>query len=402
MWRLKIRTHDNDPEGVDAHSSPYPDRPGELDCIYYLRTGLCGYGSNCRFNHPANTGQVLQSRGELPERVGQPDCEYFLKTGTCKFGATCKYHHPRNRHDVGQVQLNILGLPMRQEEKSCSYYMRTGFCKFGIACKFNHPQPAALGAVLPVRGPSTYGSMGLSGAPPSGLRYMGGLSTWSLPRAPYMSGQHMQVPLAYMPFVLSPSQGMIPAQGWSTYTNALNHVSSNDALGSNRAYNSKHPGEPGSSYQLHPSTFIEHFPERPDQPECQYYMRTGSCKFGQICKYHHPKERSAALAMVTLGPLGLPLRPGQTVCTFYGTYGICKYGSTCKFDHPLAVGYHNYSLPSLSIPSPSPLQRSSPISNSSSSMKDDNTEREAPEEPPQQTTSSNTAPISSSTLDQSH
>ncbi|XLR27755.1 hypothetical protein S83_055655, partial [Arachis hypogaea] len=29
----------------------YPQRPGEADCIYYLRTRFCGYGSHCRFNH---------------------------------------------------------------------------------------------------------------------------------------------------------------------------------------------------------------------------------------------------------------------------------------------------------------------------------------------------------------
>lgn len=30
----------------------YPQRPGQLDCAYYLRTGICGYGANCKFNHP--------------------------------------------------------------------------------------------------------------------------------------------------------------------------------------------------------------------------------------------------------------------------------------------------------------------------------------------------------------
>lgn len=31
---------------------PYPQRPGLPDCAYYLRTGRCAYGLNCRFNHP--------------------------------------------------------------------------------------------------------------------------------------------------------------------------------------------------------------------------------------------------------------------------------------------------------------------------------------------------------------
>jgi len=40
-------------------SSPYPDRPGERDCQFFLRTGQCGYGNSCRYNHPlTNLPQV--------------------------------------------------------------------------------------------------------------------------------------------------------------------------------------------------------------------------------------------------------------------------------------------------------------------------------------------------------
>ncbi|KAA8524761.1 hypothetical protein F0562_011184 [Nyssa sinensis] len=88
VWRLKIQNNDNQDTGARAHSNPYPDHPGEPDCIYYLRTGLCGYSNKCRSNHPPYAGQGGQYRGELPERVGQPDCGYFVKTGTCKYGST--------------------------------------------------------------------------------------------------------------------------------------------------------------------------------------------------------------------------------------------------------------------------------------------------------------------------
>lgn len=56
LWRLEIS--DNQDGGDAAESSPYPDRPGEPDCLYYMRTGSCSYGSNCRFNHPVYVGQV--------------------------------------------------------------------------------------------------------------------------------------------------------------------------------------------------------------------------------------------------------------------------------------------------------------------------------------------------------
>ncbi|XP_008799415.2 zinc finger CCCH domain-containing protein 66-like isoform X3 [Phoenix dactylifera] len=235
MWQLKIEDCRG---GADAIPNLYPDRPGEPDCIYYLRTGYCGYGSNCRYNHPNYIGQGTLYTGVLPERDGQPDCQFFLKTGTCKFGVTCKYHHPRDNHEVRQVQLNILGLPMRK----------------------------------------------------------GG----------------------------------------------VNHVPSTDVAGPKQISYPKHHALLGSSAPVD-------FPERPDQPQCQYYMKTGSCKFGTSCKFHHPKERNQE-AICTIGPLGLPLRPGQPLCTFYSMYGSCKYGSTCKFDHPF-MGY-NYTLPAFSVPDP--------------------------------------------------
>ena len=59
FWRLTI--NENQDGGGVAQSNLYPDRPGEPDCIYYLRTGLCGYGSNCRFNHPKYASQVIQN-----------------------------------------------------------------------------------------------------------------------------------------------------------------------------------------------------------------------------------------------------------------------------------------------------------------------------------------------------
>lgn len=51
------------------------------------------------------------------------------------------------------------------------------------------------------------------------------------------------------------------------------------------------------------------FPERPGQPECQYYVKTGNCKFGATCKYHHPPDWSVTQRNSVLSPLGFPIRP---------------------------------------------------------------------------------------------
>lgn len=90
----------------------------------------------------------------------------------------------------------------------------------------------------------------------------------------------------------------------------LNPMSSASVLGSSLVYNSRNQGESGSSGQvLLLSTTTSNLPERPDQPECRYYMNTGTCKYGSDCKYHHPKERIAQLATSSVGSPGLPSRP---------------------------------------------------------------------------------------------
>ncbi|XAR55318.1 hypothetical protein NMG60_11035358 [Bertholletia excelsa] len=366
VQRLEIKaSYDQEGDVAVDNSCFYPDRPGEPDCIHYLRTGKCRYGSKCKFNHPVSDLQSGQNGGELPERAGQPDCGYYMRTGNCKYGSTCKYNHPKDRHGGGAVRLNSLGLPMRQEEKPCPFYMKTGSCKFGGGCKFDHPQPTAGGTFLPVPGPVAYGSSGPMIMPPSGMHFMQGVSTFSLPRAPYLSGPPVQGSQPYMPYVMSPSQGIAPAHFWNTYVGSMSPITSNGVQGSDFVFNTKNQSETASNGVVNFLTnSIALLPERPDQPECRHFMNTGSCKYGSDCKYHHPRERIVQSPTNSLGPLGLPLRPGQAICSHYSSYGLCKYGPTCKFDHPLGGYSYNYGLnfPPLSIFDSSPFtyQRNSP------------------------------------------
>ncbi|ESQ36425.1 hypothetical protein EUTSA_v10007912mg [Eutrema salsugineum] len=313
-----------------AQSNPtlYPDRPGERDCQFYLRTGLCGYGSSCRYNHPTHLPQgVMYYNEELPERIGQPDCEYFLKTGACKYGSTCKYHHPKDRNGAEPVLFNVLSLPMRQGEKPCPYYLRTGTCRFGVACKFHHPQPD--------NGHST--AYGMSSFPSSGLHYAGGLTMMptygTLPRP--------QVPQSYVPVMVSPSQGLLPPQSWATYMAA-----------SNSMYNVKNqPFYSGSSASMPMAVTLNGgLPERSEQPECRFFMNTGTCKYGDDCKYNHPGARISPPPPNLINSFILPMRPGQPTCGNFKSYGFCKFGPNCKFDHSMQP-YPGLTMPS-SLPAP--------------------------------------------------
>ena len=50
MWMMSL----NGPSEGSAMEPRiyYPERPGEPDCTFYMRTGACGFGANCKFNHP--------------------------------------------------------------------------------------------------------------------------------------------------------------------------------------------------------------------------------------------------------------------------------------------------------------------------------------------------------------
>lgn len=65
----------------------------------------------------------------------------------------------------------------------------------------------------------------------------------------------------------------------------------------------------------------------------QYFLKTGTCKFGATCKYHHPRDRHDARP-VALNYLGLPLRQDEKSCPYYMRNGTCKFGIACKFNHP--------------------------------------------------------------------
>ncbi|XP_010420624.1 PREDICTED: zinc finger CCCH domain-containing protein 58-like isoform X1 [Camelina sativa] len=379
MWRLGLQGGGGD--------DSLPERPDEPDCIYFIRTGGCGYGSRCRFNHPPDRAPVLggglrtEAAGQFPERMGQPVCQHFMRTGTCKFGASCKYHHPRQGGGGGgrgdsviPISLNYMGFPLRPGEKECSYFMRTGQCKFGSTCRFHHPVPPGVHA--PSAGPTMYPSLQSQSVVPSSQQY--GVV---LARPQLLPGSYVPSPYGYGQMVLPP--GMVPYSGWNPYQASVSAIPSpgtQPSMGTSSVYGIRPLSPSAPAYQSGPSsTGISNkeqtFPQRPEQPECQYFMRTGDCKFGSSCRFHHPME-AASPKDITLSHIGLPLRPGAAQCTHFAEHGVCKFGPACKFDHSIRSSSLSYNPSASSLTdmpvAPHPLGSSSlgtlaPTSSSSSS-----------------------------------
>lgn len=351
LWKLGLGEDENENE-------VYPERPDEADCIYYLRNGVCGYGSRCRFNHPRDragslVGAMRGSDGEYPERIGQPVCQYYMRTGLCKFGSSCKYHHPRQgTGSSSPVALNVSGYPLRPGEKECSYYVKTGQCKFGVTCKFHHPQPTSMvpspavsvGQLSPL--PSAV-YQNLQSSVISSQPYGVLAGNWPVARPPVLPGSYL--PGTYGPMLVPP--GMVPFPGWNPYQAPIHPaVSPNPQpiLGGGSVYAMTQLSTSFPSYSLTNSQKENVFPQRPGEPECQHYVKTRDCKFGSSCRYHHPLDLIVPNTNFGLSPMGLPLRPGSPLCLHYAQNGVCKFGPSCKFDHPMGTLSYSPSASSLS------------------------------------------------------
>ncbi|PIN24304.1 CCCH-type Zn-finger protein [Handroanthus impetiginosus] len=308
----------------------YPMRPDAEDCAYYMKTGSCKFGLNCKFNHPPrrksqSTKEKGKQREENSEKAGQTECKYYLTSGGCRYGKDCKYSHGLDKSSASHdLELNFLGLPIRPGEKECHYYMRNGSCKYGSNCRFHHPDPKT---VMGGGSPSGYDN---GGSLPSQLISSSSISSWSSPRA-------FTDTSPFVPVVFPPTQGApTPSPEWNGYQAAA-YPTSERSLPTPPAFAINNlPIETNFPVQHQRDMVLEEYPERPGEPECSFFLKTGDCKFKSNCKFHHPKNRNskAKAKAFALNDKGLPLRPDEPICTHYHRFGICKYGPACKYDHP--------------------------------------------------------------------
>ncbi|KAL5540218.1 hypothetical protein UlMin_024018 [Ulmus minor] len=337
----------------------YPQRPGEKDCAHYMITRNCKFGDSCKFDHPIwvpeggipDWKEVPPVPSEvLPERPGELDCPYFLKTQKCKYGLRCKFNHPKDKlaaADSSEDDVSVL--PERPSEPPCAFYLKTGKCKFGATCKFNHPKDIQLPLAGQENGSSEYQAVKTTADANPYVSYTPAMlyNSKELPIRPgepdcpfYLKTgsckygvtcrySHPDRTALYSPAAaINPTIVASPATGLNI--GVVNPVAS--------LYQTIDPVFARSMVGVAPSTY----PQRTGQIECDYYMKTGECRFGERCRFHHPIDRSApTLATlqaqqqsIKLTLAGLPRREGAIICPYYLKTGTCKYGATCKFDHP--------------------------------------------------------------------
>ncbi|GFH11747.1 uncharacterized protein HaLaN_07298 [Haematococcus lacustris] len=62
---------------------------------------------------------------------------------------------------------------------------------------------------------------------------------------------------------------------------------------------------------------------------CTFFVRTGTCAYGDRCKFLHPADCPPP----QLNSAGYPLRNTDPICAHYLKKGWCAFGITCKFHH---------------------------------------------------------------------
>ncbi|KAL6614919.1 hypothetical protein ACP70R_037189 [Stipagrostis hirtigluma subsp. patula] len=346
----------------------YPQRPGAKDCAFYMKTRTCKYGEACIFDHPQwvpeggvpNWKEAPNVEDSYPERPGEPDCPFFSKNSKCKFKSKCKYNHPKKKANTSEAGTDndppiadSTILPVRPFEPVCSFYAKTGKCKFGAKCKFNHPKDtetpkdietpavagketiytAAIDATLhahpalssvPAKtqaSPAPAEAHNAKGLPirPGEVDCAFYMKTGSCKYGSICRFNHPDRPVLDIAFMAPLGQTIFP-------TPVANFMQSFD-------FHAPH-------VPVEPEPII--YPQRPGETVCDFYMKTGQCKYKDKCKFHHPIDRSApgsngnldSLQPVELTLAGLPRRQEAKVCAFYMKTGTCQFGVHCKFDHP--------------------------------------------------------------------
>ncbi|XP_049397850.1 zinc finger CCCH domain-containing protein 37-like isoform X1 [Solanum stenotomum] len=341
-----------------SNLSIYPQRPGEKDCAHYMQTRTCKFGDSCKFDHPIwvpeggipNWKEVPVTTESLPERPGEPDCPYFVKTQKCKFGNRCRFNHPKDNTAhlfQGSVQNpGVSDLPERPSEQQCTFYMNTGTCKFGATCKFHHPRDIQFPS--PTQENCSVGKLGSANYEMT--EDVNLVKPLSVPALLHNSkGLPIRPGEVDCPFYLK--TGSCKYGGTCRYSHPeRNAAGIGPALVASPATHwNIGMVNPAASLLQNFDPRLTHtmlgllppvYPQRPGQTECDFYMKTGECKYGEKCKFHHPLDRSASAVSdvqqpnVKLTLAGLPRREGAVHCPYYMKTGMCKYGASCKFDHP--------------------------------------------------------------------
>jgi len=372
------------------------------NCAFFMKTGACKFGATCRFNHPEGVATMLAEEARVanvggptgpaegfntagyPMHSDQMDCTFYMKTGTCKFSSTCRFNHPEGIATVdasdaaamaamgdgpsgckgggkgkggGSGGMNSAGYTLNPEQQDCPFFMKTGTCKFATTCRFNHPE-----GVATVLASESEANVAMPGSKGSGKGF-GELNSAGYPLNP---GQED------CSFFMRSGACRYAGTCRFNHPEGVATAFAGEGVGGD-AGKGGFSGKGKGGFSGGGGGGGGGHPQNPGQPDCAFYMKTGSCKFGPTCRFNHPDmngggeagaevdEFAAALSEfmndgsthtggkggggggggaggLEVNDVGLPLRAHAEACPNYMTAGACHHGPGCTFNHPSNVG----------------------------------------------------------------
>ena len=144
--------------------------------------------------------------------------------------------------------------------EDCRDYLRTGRCKYGASCKYNHPPNVQSGGGMKTPIDPT--------EPLFPIRPNEPLCQYYMKHGTCKFGQACKFH--------HPPQSVIGGTSASLSPTSMNRRVDAPRMILNPV------GTDGSSMML------QFLPQRPDEPDCIYFLKNGRCKYGATCRYHHP------------------------------------------------------------------------------------------------------------------
>lgn len=331
--------------------------PGMEHAATSSSTGFCSADLLAgMFGEPDASGEATLNSGGFPIRPGREPCAFYMKTGFCRFGPQCKKDHPEkpgaSTQDVTPPQLNSKGLPVRPGRGQCATYMQTGECRFGVHCTNDHPELGARAPAatrVPASGPGSSAATGSAWSSLAAeLRQSAGLGG-GMNSAGFSQRSGAQVQL---------HSGSFPPRALHPSGEAAPHGVQLNSKG--------YPIRPGADHcafymknrfcrfgvqckKDHP----EHDSSTPST-EASVTAQTGvdAMLAGMFSRVAAPSGMASVTAQsgadlfagmlagtvpfaeASMNSGGFPSRPGKEACAFYMKTGTCRFGAQCKKDHP--------------------------------------------------------------------
>ena len=150
--------------------------------------------------------------------------------------------------------------------EDCRDYLRTGRCKYGASCKYNHPSNVQNGGGVRPLDPNE---------PLFPIRPNEPVCQYFMKHGTCKFGQACKFNHPPPNSVQVINVGQVPVLNVG---GPMRNVDPTPQIILNSLGTDQH-GQ---------GMVLQFLPQRPDEPDCIYFLKNGRCKYGATCRYHHP------------------------------------------------------------------------------------------------------------------